>query len=336
MIGRRHIDLVTQNPDCRLAAIVDPARAAKDLAAKAAVPLFPALDDLLARERPDGVILATPNRLHAEQGLLCIAAGVPALIEKPIADTVEDARRLCAAVEQAGAKVMIGHHRQHGTIMTEAGEIVRSGRLGRLVAVVGMSLYRKPDRYFAEGPWRRQPGGGPILINLIHDIGNLRTLCGEIVAIEAIASNSVRGFSVEDTAAIVLRFASGALGTFMLSDAAASAHGWELNAQEDKSFPTYPGEDSYVICGTAGSLEIPTMRLKTYAEGVEPSWFEPMRNETIAFDRADPLRRQLKNFCAVIRGEAEPVVPAREGLQNLRVIEAIKRAALTGATVSLV
>ena len=49
-----------------------------------------------------------------------------------------------------------------------------------------------------------------------------------------------------------------------------------------------------------------------------------------AVERADPLTRQLENFCAVIRGTGEPVVSARDGLQNLRVLEAIQRAARSG------
>jgi len=230
---------------------------------------------------------------------------------------------------------MTGHHRQYSPIMAKAVEIVRNGRLGRLVAVVGTAMFYKPDKYFNDGPWRRQPGGGPILINLIHEIGNLRALCGEIAAVQAMASQSARGFPVEDTAAISLRFANGALGTFMLSDTAGSARSWEQTSQEDKNYSNYPDEDCYVVAGTDGSLAIPTMRLRTYANKADRSWYKPFRSETVEIERADPLQRQLENFCAVIRGEAEPVVTAREGVQNLRVIDAITRAARDGVAISL-
>jgi predicted dehydrogenase len=335
MIGQRHIQLVSQGGGCELLAIVDPAPSARVIADGLGVPLFASLSELFARETPDGVIIATPNGMHVEHGLACVAAGVPALIEKPIAESVAAGERLCTAAEDAKVTLLVGHHRQHSPIMEKAVEIVRSGRLGRLVAVIGTALYCKPDGYFAEAPWRRQLGAGPILVNLIHEIGNLRALCGEIAAVQAITSNAVRGFAVEDSAAINLHFATGVLGTFMLSDTAASGRSWEQTSREDKNFPTYPDEDCYVIAGTDASLAIPTMRLKRFAGSDERSWWVPLRTETIAIERADPLQRQLENFCAAIRGDAKPVVTGRDGLQNLRVIEALIQAARSGATVSL-
>jgi predicted dehydrogenase len=190
-IGRRHIELVLRRRDGGLAAIIDPAPGAAEIASRSGVPLFSSLTDLFAHERPDGVILATPNGLHLEHGLTCIAAGVPTLIEKPLADSIESGQLLCEAAERANVKLLTGHHRQHSPIMEEAVAVVRSGRLGRLVAVVGTEMFCKPDRYFDDGPWRREPGGGPILINMVHEIGNLRALCGEITSVQAFASNAV-------------------------------------------------------------------------------------------------------------------------------------------------
>jgi predicted dehydrogenase len=324
-MGRRHVEVVARCADCRLTALVDPAPAAAGIACAANVPLFDSLDDLFAREKPDGVIVATPNRMHAEHALACVAAGIPALIEKPLADSVEAARRVCEAGESANVPLLAGHHRQHNPLMAKAVEIVKSGTLGGIVAVTGTAMFYKPDSYFEEGPWRREPGGGPVLINLIHEIGNLRALCGEIAAVQAMTSNARRGFPVEDTAAITLEFAQGALGTFLLSDTAAAVQSWEQTTGENPDYARDATEDCYLVVGTRGSLAFPTLRVCRF-DGT-PSWHTPMRAETIAAPTADPLDAQLRNFCDVIRGRSRPVVTARDGLENLKVVDAIVRAA---------
>ncbi|MEK6716479.1 MAG: Gfo/Idh/MocA family oxidoreductase [candidate division NC10 bacterium] len=334
LIGHRHIELALASPSCELSAIVDPAPGAEAIASKAGVRLFETLDELFDTDRPDGVILATPNQLHVEHALKCIDAGVPMLLEKPVAHTLEEGARLCDLADAAKAKILVGHHRAHSPIMARAKEVVEQGVLGKLVAVMGSAMFYKPDDYYDAAPWRRQPGGGPILLNMIHEVHNLRMLCGDIIAVQAFSSNATRGFPVEDTVAINLRFASGVLGTFLLSDTAGSPKSWEQTSQENKSYPTYPDEDCYVVAGTFGSLAVPTMRLKTYEKKEDRSWWKPFQVGVAELERADPLERQLEHFCAVIRDEAKPLVTARDGLENLRITEAIVKAARTGQIVN--
>ena len=335
LIGQAHIGVLLASPTCALSAVVDPSSAAAAVAAQAGVPLFTSIDELLAKDRPDGLLLATPNPLHVPQALQCIAAGLPILLEKPIATTVAEGQTLVDAVERSGARVLIGHHRAHSPIMAKALQVVQSGQLGRLVTVMGSATFYKPDAYFDGGPWRREIGGGPILINMIHEVHSLRMLCGEIVAVQAFASNAARGFAVEDTVAINLRFANGALGSFMLSDTAACPRSWEQTSQENKAYATYQDEDCYVVAGTHGSLSVPTMRLKTYPRDEDRSWWKPFEVGTVGMVRDDPLKHQIEHFGAVVRGEASPLVTARDGLQNLRVTEAIAEAAASGRVVEL-
>jgi len=301
----------------------------------AGVPIFATLDALFAATGVAGVVVASPNRCHVEQALQCIERGVAVLVEKPLADTVAEGERLLAAVEATGARAIVGHHRAHSPIMARARAVIDEGRLGRIVAVMGSAVFMKPDRYFDDGPWRREPGGGPILINMIHEVHNLRMLCGEIVAVQAIGSNAVRGFAVEDTVSIGLRFAGGALGTFMLSDTAACARSWEQTSRENPAYPSYGDEDCYVIAGTRGSLSVPTMRIKSYASAEAASWWKPFEVAVLEVAREDPLARQMEHFGAVIRGEAAPLVSVRDGLANLRVTEAIAEAVRTGCTVAI-
>jgi len=333
LIGRRHIEEVQASSSAKMAAIVDPGPAGPALAQEFRVPLYASLKELFEHDRPDGVILATPNQMHVQGGLECVEAGVPVVVEKPIGDTVEGATRLVEAAEAAKVPLLTGHHRQHSPIMAKAREIIQSGVLGPIVAVTGSAMFYKPDDYFdVGGGWRREPGGGPILLNLIHEVNNLLSLVGDIVSVQAMSSNATRGFPAEDTTAMLFRFANGALGTFMLSDTAASARSWEQTSQENKDYPTYEDEDCYHIAGTTGSLSVPTMRLKVFPG--KRSWYEPFEISTEQIERTDPLANQVEHFAAVIRGEAEPIVSGRDGLKTLRVIEAVTEAAKTGQIVN--
>ena len=338
LIGVRHVEEIVASADCALASIVDVSPKAVEVARRYGVPLYRSLEECFAGGKPDGVVIATPNQPHLEQGLQCIAAGIPVLVEKPIAHTLEAGEQLVDASEKAGVPILVGHMRRHSLIMDEAIRVVREGSLGKLVGVMGSAVFCKPaaDGYFdPPNDWRRRPGGGPILINMIHEVDALRSLLGEIVAVQAQASNATRGFEVEDTVAITLRFRSGALGTFLLSDTAACARSWEQTSQENKAYATYEDEDAYVLMGTHGSLSIPTMRLRTYARDEDRSWFKPFQSSVVPLQRADPLALQIAHFADVVRGKATPLVSGRDGLSNLRVVDAIARAARDGGIVNI-
>jgi predicted dehydrogenase len=331
LIGRRHAGHVAACPDARLSAIVDPSPAGEEVAAAHGVPLFRDLSALLASARPDGLIIATPNQLHVEHGLEAVAAGLPAIVEKPVADEVAGATRLVEAEEAAGVPLLVGHHRRYNPMVSRAKEVIDSGRLGRILALHGQFWLMKPDDYFAPA-WRRSKGAGPVFLNLIHDIDLFRYLCGEIVCVQAQESNAVRGHAVEETAVLLLRFAGGALGTVTVSDSVVAPWSWELTTGEN---PAYPRQDQscYLIGGTEGSLTVP--QLEVWWNRGPRSWWEPLARERVPYVPADPLQEQVRHFCAVVRGQAQPLVSGREGLRTLQVVEAVKEAARTGATVAL-
>ena len=334
LIGARHAQRIATGATTRLAAVVDPDPRAQLVADRYGVPRYATLGELFDRSRPDAVVLATPNQAHVAGGLECIAAGVPVLVEKPLADTVAGAQRLVAAADAAGVALLTGHHRNHGSVMTAARRVVADGVLGRLVAVACTTLFAKPADYFeAGGGWRRRPGGGPVMLNLVHDVNALQSLAGEVVRVQATTSDAARGFPVEDTAAAVLTFAGGALGTLVVSDAAASGRSWEQTSGEDPSYPRHPGEDCYHLAGTAGSLSIPTMRLTTF-DG-EPSWRSPFVASTVEVEPADPLTNQIAHFAEVVRGATAPLCSGRDGLRSLRVVDAVLESARTGLPVDL-
>lgn len=310
--GRRHIEALRRDPDCELAGVADPAYSG-DRA-------FSDYRRLLDDAKPDGVIVATPNALHVPVGLACVEREVPVLVEKPIADTVAAARVLVKAAEEARVPLLVGHHRRYNPLVEKARELVQGGGLGRLTAVAALWLLQKPDDYYGVA-WRREAGGGPLLINCIHDIDDLRFICGEIEQARALVSSQARGFAVEDTAAIALRFANGALGTVTVCDTAAAPWAWELTSGEYDFYPR-ERENCYFFTGTEASLGFPTMELWKYVG--RKGWYAPLSRETLDVRPGDSQARQLQHFCRVIRGEEPPRVSGADALRTLAVIEAIK------------
>ncbi len=329
LIGKRHIDHVLSEDCAELMAIVDPTEMGKALAAAKGTNWYPDFATMIRRERPEGVIISTPNQMHVANGLEVVAAGVPALVEKPLADDVAEAARLVEAAEKAGVKLMTGHHRRHNPLIQAAKKAIDDGRLGQIVSVHGTCWFYKPDDYF-DIPWRREKGAGPVFLNLIHDVDLLRYLCGDVVEVHALESNALRGNRVEETAVILLKFASGVLGTVNVSDKIVSPWSWELTSGENPAY-THTQETCYMIGGTLGSLTVPYLDL--WHNSTQPSWWEPILRERLPVEPKDPLGLQVRNLCEVVRGTAEPVMSGREGLKTLRIIEAVKQAAATGRAV---
>ena len=330
VIGRTHIDRIGRDPHLALAGIAEPSAAGKALAEQLGVPWAASHRELLERTHAQGAIVATPNANHVGVAIDCLERGVAALVEKPVADTVAEALALVQAQQRTGVPVLVGHHRRHNPINTRARSILQEGRLGRVVTANVMCTVLKPDAYF-DAAWRRQPGGGPVLINLIHEIDMLRFLCGEITEVQALSSNAVRGFAVEDTAAAVLRFASGALGTVVLSDAAASPWCWDFCAAEQDQYPRQDVQ-SHFIAGTHGSLSLPDLALWNYRG--DRSWHAEMTLEKTFVHKADAYSRQLQHFAAVIEGREAPLCSAVDGLRTLQVTLAVAEAARSGQAVS--
>jgi predicted dehydrogenase len=322
-MGRQHIARVLSEPGATLAAIVDPSEHARELAARAGAAWFADVSSMLEAEPPEAVIVATPNRLHVPVGIECAEAGLPMLVEKPLAEDLASGQRLVEAAETSRVPLLVGHHRRHNRALQAARSVIEAGELGRITVVNALAWFFKPDDYFEVG-WRREPGGGPILINLIHVVDDLRYLCGEFEVIRAVGSNAMRLFPVEDSATAMVRFAHGALGTISISDTVVAPWSWELTTGEN---PAYPETDQscYLIGGTAASLSFPTLEVWRYRD--RSDWHAPIERNRVIAPGEDTLAAQLRHFCRVVRGSEMPLVDGPEALRTLEATLAIARAA---------
>jgi predicted dehydrogenase len=331
LIGRKHLKKIAEHADFTLAGIADvnvEATTAQNPGAR----VFADYRALLDEAKPDAVIIASPNQLHAENGIECARRGIHILIEKPVTDTLDAAARLIGEVNRSGIKSLVGHHRRHHQQVRLLRSLLGERRIGDLVGVSAIWATHKPDAYFAAAPWRTQPGGGPILINLIHEIDFLRFTVGEITAISAVATNR-RHAAVEDAATALLQFDNGALGSFFVSDSAVSPWTTEQGVGEAVEFP-FSGESSYRFMGRKGALEFPNLVHWSQAGGAQ-DWNQPIQAQRLHGTTIDPYVAQLDHFRDVIRGVTPSLQTVEDGARTLIATLAVTEAAATGRRIDL-
>lgn len=318
-IGQTHLAAIAVCPGVNLAGVLDPAPMDQGL------PRYKDLDHLIG-DRPDGVILCAPNALHAPIGVALLDAGLPVLIEKPLAETLDACERLIAAATRGGVLALVGHHRRHNPIITAAKARIDSGAFGSLVSGTVMCSLFKPASYY-EVPWRTAPGsGGPVLINAIHEFDLLRHLFGDVIRVTARSSDAQRSLPVEDTAAAILEFASGGMVTLSLSDAAVGPWAWDLTAGENIArFPAHAAV-SHLFAGTRAGFSLPD--LAWWSHDGTPDWTKPLTQQSLHRAESDSYLTQIRHFAEVIRGRADPAVTLADGLAALRLVDAMHRSAM--------
>src|SRR6266700_2823447 len=112
LIGRKHLSKLARRDDYELVGIAD-VNIDRVAAEHPETRVFADYRQLLDEARPEAVIIASPNQLHAETGIECARRGIDILIEKPVTDTIATAAALMAEVRKAGIKSLVGHHRRH-------------------------------------------------------------------------------------------------------------------------------------------------------------------------------------------------------------------------------
>lgn len=282
----------------------------------------------------DGIVAAVPNDLHVEVTWEAAQINLPVLMEKPIANTVEEGKQIIDIVNKNNLKYVVGHHRRFSEKINLARSICEEGKLGRLIGANVLWASKKPDEYF-ERPWRVQKGvGGPLLINVIHDVDDLRYIIGEIEAVQGRVTNEFRGNDVEDAGIANFIFKNGAMATLFMTDASPSIWFYEACAQEDPAF--HPSDkDCYYFFGDKGSLAFPNMELITYNPEAGEGWMKPYQRYQYPVKRVNPIVEETRHFCSVIKGEAESKVTAEDATRTLEIVKAIEESSRTGKMINL-
>ena len=276
-----------------------------------------ALDDyakMLADPAVDAVYIATPNALHAGQVIAAAQAGKHVLCDKPLAVTVEDARRCVQECRLAGVRLGITFQTRFHDGLADAAKLVRDGGIGKvIVAEVTMSAGRNLPR-----GWRTDPelaGMGTINNIGVHAFDLLRYLLGSEVTEVAALTDSEPGYRIDTTALVLLRFANAAIAYVNANQAAPHAR------------------DDIVLYGSEGRML-----------GVNLS--RPGRDGTLSFITAagervlpassrDAYRRVIDAFAGAVLADRDPSPSGADGLRSVELTTAIAAAIRDRRVVSL-
>ena len=308
LIGVRHARAVMAHPDLKLVAAIDPN---KDMRAAVDAPGFDRIED--APSDLDGIIIATPTGMHADNAAMAAARGWSMLIEKPISDTVPEADRLVRAVSAGQVPALVGHHRRQHPRVQLLRDMVQGGAIGRPVTGTCIWAMKKPDAYF-QGNWREGLGGSPVMINLVHDLDLLRYVFGPVADIQGIGSGHIRGANRVESGALILQFTSGFIAAISFADTTPSPWGFEAGIGENPNIATTE-QDMMWITGTEGGLSFPSMTVWSGAS----DWSEKPDPSVMSARETDPLAAQLNHFIDVIDGKTPPIVTVKDARETLAI-----------------
>jgi len=198
------------------------------------------LQDMLADPALDAVVITTPNAEHLEPALAVARAGKHVILEKPIEITRARSEAIVAACRENGVRLHLVYQRRHSASTLRARDDIAAGRFGEIILVnIVDNQFRAPE-YYAKGGWRgrwQSEGGGCVTTQSTHMIDLVQVLLGPIKAVTALCRTRLHTIETEDTAAALLEFENGVIGTFTSSTAA------------------YPGQRHLMtISGTRGSM----------------------------------------------------------------------------------
>lgn len=296
-------------------AVCDPRlERAQEFAGKLGARAYGSLDEMLTHPGLGGVDICTPHPLHAAQTLQALDAGKHVLVEKPIATTVPDAEAMVAKAREKNLVLCINEQYPFSAPFRRARQLIDAGDIGKLVMVRTHRVGFLRDMWLRDG-WRHRTdlaGGGMLLDQGCHYVNILRGLAGEVTHVSAYATTVRDDWRAEDTAVLILRFASGLLGEQLYC--------WGTRTPE-------VGPEAYAY-GENGHLEINSRapHLVLYRSDLPDGRqvIDDAQNDQPVFTAT------IGDFVRAALGEKEPVMPGSEGLADLRVVDAAYRSIESG------
>jgi UDP-N-acetylglucosamine 3-dehydrogenase len=316
VMGRNHARILGSLPGVELVGIADPDGAKREVPGQTAV--VDDVDALLALGI-DYAVVAAPTTLHLAIGTSLAAAGVHALVEKPLANEFEDALALAQMFDEAGLVGAVGHIERYNPALRAARDRLAQGELG--------DVYQVATRRQSPFP-ARIADVGAVLDLATHDIDLTRWFTGAAYASVAANTAHKSGRQYEDLVAFVGSLDSGAVSSHLIN--------W-LTPVKDRSVSVTGERGTFVIDLLSADL--------TFCENgkVDMEWSDIARFRGVsegdvvryAIPKPEPLRTEHEQFRDAVLGLDADIVTMEDGARVVQVAQAVIQSAATGQTVHL-
>jgi predicted dehydrogenase len=290
-------------------------------------------EDVVCRDDIDGVLVTSPNFIHAEQAVLAAQHGKHVFVEKPIANTIEDGRKIIGACAKAGVVLMVGHYMRRWAGYRKLKELVDKGAIGKPVQVeANTSSSQGLSLTPGEFRWRGDDSGcpaGSLMTRGIHQADAFNYLFGPIKSVFAYFNRLYIKAPVEDVTGTVCQFESGMLG-YLGSNFVCPRVNWMY----------IYGTEGNLVC-TVIPTDLPFAQAMLQVHLIDGDTrvqlFEKGKSgaRDIPISVGDPVLEEIDEFADCIRTGAKPETDGPAALTALSFIRAAIESARTGKPASL-
>jgi predicted dehydrogenase len=312
--GATILDAILASGNLQLETCYDTDLAASEqVSARTGCRIARSYEELSSDPKIQAVALVTPNHLHADQFKKAVSSGKHIFVEKPISNTIAEAKEMIALAKKSGRVLMVGHNTRRRRVFRRTKQLLQEGSIGKIVAVEG-NVSRSVGLQPGLPPWKADPAKCPLLPMTqlgIHFVDTISFLLEPVKSVSCIATNIAMPGSVYDSTAAVLQLESGI--PFALTSC-------------------YVSPDAYFIkiYGTKGSI-------LCHATHLRVEWMDSANvvEEDFQQEGAECYMLQMREFGECISGSKQPETGGQEGLYALAAIEAMTRSVASGRLVTI-
>jgi predicted dehydrogenase len=290
------------------------------------------LDRMLAEEELDVVNVCTPSGMHGQQACRIMRSGRHVVVEKPMEISLDRINEMLRVQEETGVKMTVISQHRWDPASLYIHRLMEEGAFGRLVLGNAVVPWWRTQEYYDSGGWRgtwQLDGGGILMNQSIHYIDILQWLMGPVRSVYAHAETLAHRIETEDTAAAVLRFTNGALGTIAATTGAYPGRGARVEVHGDGGTAVVEdGELAYLHLAQNDAEEVGDYGLGS-SRGNQAGTVE------LPAPEASAHALQIADFIRAIREDGTPLIDGYAARHPVQIILAVYESSQTHREVVL-